>query len=406
MNSVLKPAADWELANILSDAAMRRTAVEIVGAGSKQALGRPVRPAVQVSVRGLSGIMLHEPQELVMTARAGTLVRDVEVQLDKAGQMLAFEPMDLGPLLGREAGQGTVGGMFATAFSGSRRVRAGAARDHVLGVRAVTGHGAQIISGGRVMKNVTGYDVARCLVGSWGTLAALTEITFKVVPRAEDAATLALFGLPDEIAIEVLCTVMGTPYEISGALHLQQSTTSRLWTSQIRGTGKSATVFRLEASSKSIAYRTEKLRQLLRVYGELHAFGADVSRDFWQEMRMLTVMHGSSNQLWRISTAPKLGPTVVAGISRYMAVEAIYDWSGGLVWLEVPVSADAGATDIRRIIALHGGHATLVRAEPEVRAAVEVFQPLDPGVKRLTRRLKATFDPDGVLNKGRMYATM
>jgi glycolate oxidase FAD binding subunit len=117
-------------------------------------------------------------------------------------------------------------------------------------------------------------------------------------------------------------------------------------------------------------------------------------------------MHGSSNPLWRISTAPKLGPTVVAGIARYMQVEAIYDWSGGLVWLEVPASADAGATDIRRIIALYGGHSMLVRAEPAVRASVEVFQPLDPGVERLTRQLKATFDPSGILSPGRMYANL
>jgi glycolate oxidase FAD binding subunit len=130
------------------------------------------------------------------------------------------------------------------------------------------------------------------------------------------------------------------------------------------------------------------------------------SLEFWQEIRMLTAMHGSTHPLWRISTAPKLGPAVVAAIGRYMAVEAVYDWSGGLIWLEVPTSADAGATDIRRVIALHGGHATLVRAEAEVRAAVDVFHPLDPGVERLTRRLKATFDPAGILNPGRMYATL
>lgn len=406
INNLLRPAADWELGRIIADAAAGRVPVEIIGGGTKRDIGRPVDAAAHISLRGMVGTMLYEPNELVMSVRVGTTVADVEGQLSKQGQMLPFEPLDLGPLLGREAGQGTMGAVFATNFSGARRIFSGAARDHLLGVSAVTGHGETIRSGGRVMKNVTGYDVARGLCGSWGTLAVLTEVTFKVVPKPEATATLALFGLPDEIGIEVLCKVMGTPYEITGAIHLQQVPASRLWQSQIRGAGKSATVMRLEAPPSSIEYRLGKLRQLLKAYGEITVIDTAGSLEFWQEMRTLTVMQGSTHPLWRISTPPKRGPSVVAAVARYMPVEAVYDWSGGMIWLEVPSSADAGATDIRRVIALHGGHATLIRAEPAVRSAVEVFQPLDPGVERLTRGLKRTFDPAGVLNRGRMYATM
>ena len=406
MTKLFRPAADWELANVVSDAAIGRSPLEVLGSGTKQSVGRPADYVAQISVRGLSGVMLYEPAELVMSVRAGTLLADVEAQLAQRGQMLPFEPIDMGPLLGRDAGLGTIGAVFATNLSGARRISAGAARDHLIGVRAVTGHGRIVLAGGRVMKNVTGYDVSRGLAGSWGTLAVMTEVTFKVVPIPEATATVALFGLPDEIAIEVLCAAVGSPYEITGAVHVQQGTASRLWQSQMRGQGKPVTAFRLEGPEKSLTYRVERLRALLKVYGEMHVLATQPSREFWQEMRMLTPMQGSSRPLWRISTAPKLGPKVVAGIARYMEVEATYDWSGGLIWLEVPITADAGATDIRRIIALHGGHATLVRAEADVRSAVEVFQPLDPGVERLTRRLKATFDPSGVLNRGRMYATM
>lgn len=406
MSTPLRPAADWELANIVADAAARRLPLEIFGSGTKRSVGRPVQAAAHVTLRGMVGIMLYEPNELVMSARAGCSIAEVEAKLAQSGQMLPFEPLDIGPLLGRDAGQGTIGAAFATNWSGARRIYSGAARDHLLGASMVTGHGEQVRAGGRVMKNVTGYDVARSLGGSWGTLALMTEVTFKVVPRPEATATLVLFGLPDEIAIEVLCKAMATPYEITGAMHIQQGPASRLWQSQIRGFGKAATVMRLEAPEKSIAYRTEKLRQLFKAYGELHVVGTAGSIEFWQECQMLTAMHGSMHPLWRISTSPKLGPTVVAAIARYMPVEAIYDWSGGLVWVEVPSSADAGATDIRRVIALHGGHATLVRADAAVRNSVEVFHPLDPGVERLSRRLKATFDPAGVLNPGRMYATM
>ncbi len=406
MSTPLRPAADWELANIIADASARRLPLEIFGGGSKRAVGRPVQAAAEVTMRGMVGTTLYEPNELVMSARAGCTIADVEGQLAKFGQMLPFEPLDLGPLLGRDAGQGTIGGAFATNWSGARRIHSGAARDHLLGVRMVTGHGEQVRAGGRVMKNVTGYDVGRGLAGSWGTLALMTEVTFKVVTKPESTATLVLFGLPDEIAVEVLCKAMTTPYEITGAMHIQQGPASRLWQSQIRGGGKAATVMRLEAPEKSIAYRTEKLRQLFKAYGDLHVVGAAGSIEFWKECRMLTPMHGSTHPLWRISTAPRLGPTVVASIARYMQVEAVYDWSGGLVWIEVPASADAGATDIRRVIALHGGHATLVRAEAAVRRSVDVFHPLDPGVERLSRRLKQTFDPAGILNPGRMYATM
>lgn len=406
MSNLYRPAADWELARILADAAAGNVPVEIFGSGTKRDIGRPITAGAQISLRGMGGIMLYEPNELVMTARAGTTLTEIETTLGKNGQMLPFEPIDIASLLGKEIGQGTIGAVFATNLSGARRIHSGAARDHLLGVRAVTGHGEIVRAGGRVMKNVTGYDVSRGLTGSWGTLAVMTEVTFKVVPRPEATATLALFGLPDEIGNEVLCKAMGTPYEVTGALHLQQGTTSRLWQSQIRGAGKSATVMRLEASPQSIAYRTEKLRQMFKAYGELMVLDTAPSLEFWQEMRTLTVMQGSTHPLWRISTPPRRGAEVVAAISRYMDVEAVYDWSGGLIWLEVPSSADAGATDIRRVIALHGGHATLIRASAEVRGSVDVFQPLDPGVERLTRGLKQTFDPAGVLNRGRMYATM
>jgi glycolate oxidase FAD binding subunit len=403
---MLKPAFEWELLTMVSEAAHHRRPIEIVGAGTKRAVGRPTQPPTLISLAAMRGMPLYEPTELVMRARAGTPVADIEAELSRRNQMLAFEPLDLGPLLGLEPRQGTIGGVFATNLSGSRRVSAGGARDHILGMAGVTGRGESFKSGGRVMKNVTGLDVGRALCGSWGTLAIATEITFKVLPQPEATATLAIAGLPDEIAVEVLCAAMGTPYEITAALHLQKPAAMRLWHSGVRGLGDSVTALRLEGFAPSVAARVEKLKTQFKPYGDIHVFDTEPSLAFWTEMRQLTIFYGSSNPLWRISTAPKMGPKVVAGVARYMAVEVCYDWSGGLVWLEVPQSADAGATDIRRIIALYGGHATLIRAEPAVRAAVEVFQPLEPGVEKITAKLKATFDPAGVLNPGRMYANV
>lgn len=403
---MLKPAFEWELLSIVADAAHKNRPLDVRGAGTKLGVGRPFQAADVVSLSAMRGIPLYEPTELVMRARAGTPVGEIENELARRRQMLAFEPIDLGPLLGKDPGQGTIGAVFATNLSGARRVALGAARDHLLGLSAVNGRGETFKSGGRVMKNVTGLDVGRALSGSWGTLAIATELTFKVLPTPEATATIAIAGLPDEIGVEVLCAAMGTPYEITGAVHLQRAAVTRLWHSGVRGLAGSVTALRLEGFEASVGARVEKLKATLRAYGDIHVFDTEASLAFWSEMRQLTVFYGSNAPLWRISTAPKLGPKVVAGIERYMKVEAFYDWSGGLIWLEVPEAADAGATDIRRIIALHGGHATLIRAEPAVRAAVEVFQPLEPGVARITAKLKQAFDPAGILNPGRMYANV
>jgi glycolate oxidase FAD binding subunit len=318
--------------------------------------------------------------------------------------MLAFEPVDYGPMLGGEAGQATIGGVFAANVSGPRRVAIGAARDHLLGVRAVNGRGEVFKSGGRVMKNVTGYDLCRGLAGSWGTLAVLSEVTFKVLPAPEETGTLVLFGLPDEIGVEVLCTAMASPWEVSGAVHLQPELAARLEHPGLRSQGGTVTAIRVESFAKFVAYRKGRLKDLLKAYGTIMDLEPQASQQFWGELRRLSVLRGGDAPVWRISTPPTAGPKVVAALSSYMEVRAFYDWSGGLVWAEVLPTTDAGTADVRRVIASFGGHATLIRAEPQVRAAVDVFQPLEAGLERLSRRLKSAFDPAGILNPGRMYA--
>jgi glycolate oxidase FAD binding subunit len=402
----IRPVDERECSRVLAEATATHTPIAVVGSGSKQQIGRPMHTAANVSTKGLRGVTLYEPSEMVMSARAGTPLEQIEDALAARGQMLAFEPLDLAGLTGGEAGQGTIAGVFATNIAGARRIRVGASRDHVLGVRAINGRGEIFKSGGRVMKNVTGYDLCRGLSGTWGTLAVMSEVTFKVVPTPEDTATLILLGLPDEIAVEVLCGAMATPFEISGAVHLQSPMVARLWHEGLRRQGRALTALRLENFTKSVAYRTTRLKEHLKAYGEIHELDRENSLAFWAELRQLSVLQGSTSPLWRISTSPSAGPKVAAAISAYMEAGAYYDWSGGLVWVEVLPTTDAGAADIRRVIATHGGHATLIRAEPDVRSAVEVFQPLEAGLQKLTRKLKAAFDPAGILNPGRMYANL
>lgn len=404
MQSLLKPATEWELQRTLADASGARAPVEVIGNGTRRAVGRPIQTELVLTTQSLTGVRLYEPTELVMSARAGTPLARIEAELASRRQMLAFEPVDLAPMLGGGRRAASIGAVFATNISGARRISAGAARDHILGIGAIGGNGLPFRSGGRVMKNVTGYDLARLLCGSWGTLAVMTEVTFKVLPMPEATATILMLGLEDAIAVEALASALGTPYEVSGAVHIQAPLAMRLWHEGLRNQRRAVTAIRIENFAPSVAYRVERLCAELKAFGETHVIDTETSLAFWDELRELSLLQGSDSPVWRISTAPKAGPKVVAAIARYMDCRAFYDWSGGLIWLEVQPAADAGATDIRRVVAANGGHATLIRAAPAVRAAVDVFQPLEPVVDELSRQIKSVFDPAGILNPGRMTA--
>ncbi|MEL6289555.1 MAG: FAD-binding protein [Pseudomonadota bacterium] len=413
------PTREEDVADIIRKVGDARVSLETVGAGTKRAIGRPTQHAVQVTTRNMRGITLYEPNELVVSALAGTPLSVLETELAKNNQQLAFEPIDLGRASGASptenadaAGGPTIGGIVATNAAGARRVYAGAARDHVLGIRAVNGRGEIFKSGGRVMKNVTGYDITKAMTGSWGTLSVLTEVTLKVLPTPEETATLIVCGLSDEMASEVMCSAMGLPYEVSGAVHLQSDMARRLDHAAVGGADAAlaavlngaATALRIENVSSSVSYRMEQLRRRFSAFGEVVELDTPSSLAFWRKLRDLAYLQVGEGAVWRISTAPTSGPRIVRMISEFMPVRAAYDWSGGLIWLEVPEVADAGAAEIRRVVATVGGHATLMRAAPSVRAAVDVFQPLEAGLMRLTRGVKAAYDPAAVLNPGRMYA--
>ncbi len=399
------PKSEEELEAFIAHAIDAQTPVEVCGNGTKRAIGRPVQTASKVGMARMRGVTLYEPSELVIAARAGTPLAEIEALLDENHQMLAFEPADMAPLTGSPgvAEAPTIGSVFATNSSGSRRVLRGAARDHLLGVRAVNGRGETFSWGGRVMKNVTGIDLARGLAGSWGTLAVMTEVTMKVLPKPEDTRTLMLFGLPDEAAIAVCCTAMGTPYEVSAATHIPAAMATRLSNQELGGLGRAITALRLEHFPESTKARAEKLERQIGTFGEVYTLGNAPSLEFWRDVRDLRFLTGSQFPLWRITTAPSRAVGMVNAIRAQLDCQAAYDWSGGLVWLELPPSRDADATDLRRIIADFDAHATLIRAPLGMRSAVEVFHPMPAANMRLSQKLKAAFDPAGILNPGRMY---
>jgi glycolate oxidase FAD binding subunit len=406
MANTLKPDSAEAVLEAVAWAAAEEMPLEILGHGSKRGVGRPVQAEYSVDLSGLTGVTLYEPEELVLSAKAGTPVGDIERLLADNNQALAFEPMDFGPLFGAARGRGTIGGVFSANASGPRRIKAGAARDHALGIKAVSGRGEMFKSGGRVVKNVTGYDLSKGLAGSWGTLALVTDVTFKVLPRPEDVATLVLAGLDDERAVAALCEAMGSPCDVSGAAHLPGPVVAEVPDAAFATGGRAATLFRLEGIAPSIAYRAAKLRQLLVGLGTPALLERKASEALWRAIRDAEMFGATSGPVWRVSVAPSAGPQVVAAIHDQHEIRYFYDWSGGLVWIEVlGDERDGLAQEIRLAVAVSGGgHATLVRGSPVLRNAVPPFEPQPEALATLSKRLKEQFDPRGILNPGRMAA--
>ena len=403
----LKPREAKEVEQAVAWAAAEKRPLSVVGGGTKRAIGRPEQAELSLDVSGLTGITLYEPEELVLSARAGTPLAEIEAALAEKGQELAFEPGDLGPLLGGEAGKATLGGVIAANLSGPRRIKAGAARDHFLGVHAVSGRGEAFKSGGRVVKNVTGYDLAKGLAGSWGTLAVMTDVTLKVLPAAETSVSVVLTGLDADAAVQAMSAAMGSVCDVSGAAHLPAPIAARSRAEAVRAAGGSLTALRLEGFGPSVASRLEKLKQLLAPFGARQHLDADVSRLVWREVRDVRCFAADPKRvLWRLSVPPGDGAKVASQILEQVDGQCLFDWAGGLVWLELAPSEDACEPVVRAALAGTTGHATLIRAEPAVRAAVPVFQPQPAALAALTRRLKQSFDPAGILNPGRMYAGM
>ncbi|WP_298984821.1 glycolate oxidase subunit GlcE [uncultured Roseibium sp.] len=392
MDATFKPQTAKDVEVAVKWAAAEDQPLEIVGQASKRSLGRPVQTAHVLNLSKLSGIDSYEPAELVLTVKAGTPIAEIEKLVDENGQELSFEPMDYGPLLNVDAGQGTVGGVLAANLSGPRRLKAGAARDHVLGMEAVSGRGEIFNSGGKVVKNVTGYDLPRALCGAFGTLAVATTVTLKVNPKPETSATFVLSGLDAARGINALCKAMGSSAEVSGAAHLPAGIDGDI----------SRTLLRLEGFETSVDYRFKTLEDLLKSYGPVTRIEEQDSRKLWQTIRDVRPFAGVDNPVWRISVAPTVGPKLVEFLENELKINAFFDWSGGLIWL---MCLDGLVNDqhIRAAVdAVGGGHATLVRAVPSIRSSVAVFQPQPAPLAALSKRLKEQFDPKGVLNPGRL----
>lgn len=367
----MKPADENELAELVKNA----TGPISIRGGGTRSIGNPVDGEF-LEVSGLSGIRTYEPGALTMVLGAGTTLAEIERTLAGERQRLAFEPPDLKGIFG-EIGDSTIGGIIAANASGPRRVQAGAARDFLLGVRFVDGNGTIIKNGGRVMKNVTGYDLVKLMAGSHGTLGVLTEVALKVLPEVEASATLHLHDLGVPGAVKAMSAALGSPFEVTGAAH-------------VPGQG---TYLRLEGFQASVSYRGDRLRDLLKSFGEAEIL--EDSTVLWCDIRDVTAFKGKPGDIWRYSVLPSAAPGLVDWLEHTCGAEVLLDWGGGLVWALLPEGVAGRPAEIN-------GHATIIRASEETRLGQGAFQPEPAPLAHLTTGLRAKFDPRGILNPGRM----
>lgn len=391
-------------------AAAHEHALALRGNGSKTSIGRPVNDAHILDLSGFSGIKQYDPVELVLTAGAGTPLAEIEAATRNNQQMLAFEPPAYAFTGSSDDVTGaTLGGILAGNISGPRRFFAGAARDHFLGFKAVSGRGEHFKSGGQVVKNVTGFDLSKLMAGSWGTLAALWEVSVKVLPLPEKTRTLLVLGLDVQHAMRVITAAVASPHGVSGAAYLSKVTAARSQISHVDAPVKTGVIaLRVEGPEPSVNYRIKALKTLIsqtNKIGEMSELHSQSSLTLWREVANLDPLHSHKNshkngQLWRLA----LPPTSAIGAATKLTDLGINDWlidqAGGAIWL---TCADGGVGRIRNILGRSGGHATLWHGPAAFRAEADVFHPQSAALKMLTRRVKTSFDPQAIFNRGRMY---
>ncbi len=405
MSETLKPETAEQVLDAVKWAAASESPLAVKGQGSKEGFGRAVEADCRLDLSGLTGIGCYEPNELFMTASAATTLAEIEAALRQNNQQMAFEPADLGILLGGEGDAGPIGGAIACNLAGPRRIKAGAARDHFLGFNAVSGRGETFKSGGTVVKNVTGFDLSKLIAGSFGTLAVMTEVTFKVLPAPEKTRTVLVLGLSDQDAMKAMAKALGSSHEVSGAAHLPEAAAKGSKVSHVAGTGRSVTAFRVEGPGPSVEHRCRALTALLGGGASVEELHSENSALLWREIcdvRLLDGDGGNGRQVWRLSVPPMNGAGVAEQLTAGTGASVFYDWGGGLIWLTMDATPDAGHETVRRAVEAAGGHATLVRAGADVRNRVPVFEPQTGALREITARIKEGFDPKGILNPGRM----
>jgi glycolate oxidase FAD binding subunit len=409
MVDVLSPTTPDQLREAVSWALGSETPLEIIGSGSKRAYGHTVQTNAVLDCSKLSGILFYQPEELVISARAGTPLAEIKAAIAEKNQQFHFEPGNFAGLLDGSVGSdaGTIGGLVACNLAGPRRIKVGAARDHLLGFEAVSGRAEDFKSGGRVMKNVTGFDLSKLMAGSFGTLGVMHTVTLKVMPNDETSATVIVACSDPRAAGRAMTLAMRSENEVSAAAWIAPEDAPHLDVPLTGEYGSGLVVLRVEGPKPSVAWRAAALCRALAEFGECHEVPERHSHSIWTVVANVAPFAASQDAnslLWRVSVPPASGGGVCAELMEKTGGRAMMDWAGGLIWLQVSGAdaPDAMASAIRDVATAAGGVADLVRAPGEIRKAIQVFHPENPALARINAKIKENLDPFGILNPGRI----
>jgi len=403
------PQNEKEVSNLIKKNYKSSTPIELVGTGSKRKMGRVLQCGATISISKLNGIVEYFPEELYIKVKAATPIKEIEEELEKNNQQLAFEPIDFGYFLNGKSDYGTAAGQVACNISGPRRFKVGSIRDHVLGFRAVNGRGEIIKSGGVVVKNVTGYDLSKLICGSYGTLVALTEITFKVLPKPEESKTLIIHNQKIETAVHFLDKSVSSSNDVSGAVFFPNDLKIPGCVMNIENTFKlndlkyegSIVAIRIEGSKKSINQRVENLISELKIVNiNTSVLEVHQSEIFWNKVKKLEFFSNSKNSIIRIVIPPSESVNLIYQFSNRF--KYYLDWGGALIWLEAFQLSEEMFESIRRKVVKVGGYVTMIKNSDYLPYVEDVFT-INRERFNLSQNIKKSFDPKGILNPGKMY---
>jgi len=408
-NSIEYPQNEHEVATLIRKFYKSNIPIELIGSGSKRKIGKTLQCAKTLNLSKLDGIIEYLPEELYIKVKAGTSIKAIEQELKKNNQQLVFEPIDFGYFLNGKSDYGTAAGQVACNISGSRRFKVGSIRDHVLGFRGVNGRGEIIKSGGVVVKNVTGYDLSKLICGSYGTLVALTEITFKVLPLPEESKTLVINNQKIEKAVHFLDKSISSSNDISGAVFFPDKPMISGSSMNIENTFKlndlkqegSITAIRIEGSKNSIDHRIENLINELQITNlNIAILEVHQSEVFWNKVKALEFFSNSKNSIIRIVIPPSECVNLIYQFSNKF--KYYLDWGGALMWLEVFELSEEMFESIRRKVVKRGGYVTMIKNSNYLPYVEDVFT-ISSERFNISQNIKKSFDPKRILNPGKMY---
>ena len=403
------PRNEKEVSDFIKKFYKSNIPIELIGSGSKKNIGKPLQCEKTLNLSKISGIIEYFPEELYIKVKACTPMNVIEEKLKKYNQQLAFEPIDFGHLFSGKSNYGTAAGQVSCNISGPRRFKVGSVRDHVLGFKGVNGKGEIIKSGGVVVKNVTGYDLTKLICGSYGTLVALTEITFKVLPSPQESETLIVHNLKLEKATDLLEKAISSSNDISGASFLPVEPKCSGCVMNIEKTfklndlkhGGSLTAIRMEGSKNSIDERMKSLIKELKITDNavsyLQTYQSEI---FWKKLKNLELFASSKNNIIRIVIPPAESIQLIYQFSNKF--KYYLDWGGALLWMEAYELTEEMFESIRKKVVKHGGYATMIKNSYFLPFVEEVFT-INRARFNISQNIKKSFDPRRILNPGKMY---